>query len=353
MEFSGLYNCPNENINGRVCKVILYEDRLELNIMKENKTTYKSIFIQNIEFRYNHKEQNKLPDKHFIEMHLLNYSKVEIITVPSEKRAIEIINQYNELKKYGHGKLVDISKESLTNGIKSKSDIAEDYKNKINDAYIHIKEDGTLANILTNFLKNSEIHLFLNSEIYKTLEFYIMGSNTIGKKVLWSNQDDINYIKNIINDNSLNPEVENVINEFIENRFNLLVRFIQGLINFENKYDYNFLALRMLQLSSIPYFGSMFEMAYLSEININLDELSLEDCIEIYYSIDKIQNKEDDPYVSLFTNYLLYKNKFGCRDSIDEVNFLRWREKLIEMLRDIKADVKYRIFEKEIVAAKT
>lgn len=65
----------------------------------------------------------------------------------------------------------------------------------------------------------------------------------------------------------------------------------------------------------------------------------------------------EDPTLTLFTYYMLDKQKFGVINSIDDLNFLNRRVELLIMLSDLKETFDYRLFEvnmtKKITKTKT
>ncbi|MGD0342975.1 MAG: restriction endonuclease [Bacteroidales bacterium] len=238
----------------------------------------------------------------------------------------------------------------------------QEYKNKIEKLFLEIRENSEINTVLENFFPRIPMIIFLRREYYSLFEYVFTKDYDIGQKNLWSSDADLRNARDLFESCIHHPGVPylspalkvvsclNKVNSFVNDDLVKMKKFLKRMIVYENDCDYTFILLRLLQCTAPSYYSQVFMQICNADFG-NIEELSLEECLFLYFS--KVNNQAfdnlfEDPSISLFTYFILNYKKFGNVENIDYYNYIKRRDELIKLLNEKKEDFDYRIFEASI-----
>jgi len=217
----------------------------------------------------------------------------------------------------------------------------KEYKDKIDRLYFEIKDNPEVITILENFFPEIPIGIFIYKVFYTAFEYLLSEDCDIGRKVLWSSDDDLRKIRHEAE--QIFPDMTSFVNDDLPK----MKKLLKSMITYENEYDYTFVLLRLLQGGAQSIYSQVFTQLYNVDFG-NIEAKSLEECLFVYFN--KCKNVFDDifgdPGISFITYYMIHNEKFfGDVENIDYLNYVNRRDELIQLLNNKKEDFEYRIFE--------
>ena len=198
-----------------------------------------------------------------------------------------------------------------------------------------------MITILENFFPEIPIGIFIYKVFYTAFEYLLSEDCDIGRKVLWSSDDDLRKIRHEAE--QIFPDMTSFVNDDLPK----MKKLLKSMITYENEYDYTFVLLRLLQGGAQSIYSQVFTQLYNVDFG-NIEAKSLEECLFVYFN--KCKNVFDDifgdPGISFITYYMIHNEKFfGDVENIDYLNYVNRRDELIQLLNNKKEDFEYRIFE--------
>ena len=117
----------------------------------------------------------------------------------------------------------------------------KEYKDKIDRLYFEIKDNPEVITILENFFPEIPIGIFIYKVFYTAFEYLLSEDCDIGRKVLWSSDDDLRKIRHEAE--QIFPDMTSFVNDDLPK----MKKLLKSMITYENEYDYTFVLLRLLQ----------------------------------------------------------------------------------------------------------
>lgn len=255
--------------------------------------------------------------------------------------------------------------------IREKSNLQSEYKNKIDQIYQTTQNNGVLVNALSNFMPRIPTCVLLKFECYTYFEYLIWQENEIGRQILWSSSNNLLLLKALFSHElqsmnnydtlgfnsseitSFNLAIEQHQEEIINFYFFDFKKFSRLLFesnDFNEGFDYNYVLLRMIQISA-PSFISEASKSLFGLEQFEFEKLTLDESIFKFYRVFS-RNAFNDPAISYFTYLMIHLRKFGPVDDIDYFNYPKRRNEIIELIKSKKEDFDYRIFQKKMLENK-
>jgi len=243
---------------------------------------------------------------------------------------------------------------SQTSSMRSSDELQQEYKDKIERLFLEINDNSEIITIIENILPKIHIGMFTYRDYYILFEFLISKGDDIGQKILWSSEANLKDGQELFErattySAASDLKIANEVISFVNDNFSKMKKLFKSIIVYENEYDYTFVLLRLLQLAAPSYCSQVFMKLYNVDFG-EIEKLSLEDCLFIYYKNFR-NGKFDvfgDPCISLFTYHMLIHEKFGEVENIGYFNYINRRVELIQLLNNRKEDFEYRIFEADM-----